>query len=149
MKRKWVYGTLVTAAVVLLAGCGAGQASVMPNEVPAVQQELGTASQVPKEPVQVQAQAQPQTQTPVPVQSQVQAQAQTPVYGGYHHGRGMGQHYGGGHHGYQTFAACNQCYGSGQCPVCDGSGYYHNAVCPNCTGQYGSCGICNGTGRIR
>lgn len=53
MKRKWVYGTLVTAAVVLLAGCGAGQASVMPNEVPAVQQELGTASQVPKEPVQV------------------------------------------------------------------------------------------------
>lgn len=193
MKRKWLYGCLVTAAVLLMAGCGAEQAAVMPNPAPALQQESSVVSNVQKESVQAQAQAQPQEQPVVPVatqapvqsqaqpqvQSQVQApaqtqsqvpvkpqtqasvqsqvqvqpqvqvpvQPQTPVYGGYHHGRNGG-HHGRGHHAYQASANCNQCYGSGQCPTCSGSGYYHNQVCPTCTSRHGSCGFCNGTGRI-
>lgn len=159
MKRKWVYGCLVTAAVLLMAGCGAEQAAVMPNQTPEMQNGSGVVSDIQKEQVQAQAKAPAQPQEQIAVQpaqssapSQVssaassqpkaQAQTQTPVYGGY------GHHHGGGHHRYQTSAACNQCYGSGQCPTCYGSGYYHNQVCPTCTTRHGSCGYCNGTGRL-
>lgn len=186
MKRKWVYGCLVTAAVLLMAGCGAEQAAVMPNQTPEMQNESGVVSDIQKEQVQAQAKApaQPQEQiavqpaqssapsqvssaassqpnaqvqasqapaqtqapsqpkTQVQSQAQAQVQTQTPVYGGYEY------HHGGGHHRYQTSAACNQCYGSGQCPTCYGSGYYHNQVCPTCTTRHGSCGYCNGTGRL-